>query len=147
MEKIESFKVDHTKLNPGMYISRIDGDITTYDMRIKKPNTAPLLSNCEMHSFEHMFATMIRNSEISENIIYFGPMGCQTGFYLLVRNAVNETVISQTKQALNDILAYKGEVFGKSETECGNYISLDLESAKRVACAYKEILVELSVYD
>ena len=146
MEKIESFKVDHTKLNPGMYISRVDGDITTYDMRVKKPNTVPLLTNCEMHSFEHMFATVIRNSGISEDVIYFGPMGCQTGFYLLVRNAVNETVILETKKALNDILAYEGEVFGKSEIECGNYISLDLESAKRVAYEYQEILAEIGVY-
>jgi len=146
MEKIESFKVDHTKLDPGMYISRIDGDITTYDMRVKKPNTVPLLTNREMHSFEHMFATMIRNSGISENVIYFGPMGCQTGFYLLVRNAVHEKVIDETKKSLNAILDYEGEIFGKSRIECGNYISLDLESAKRVALEYKAILVEIGEY-
>ena len=80
MEKIASFTVDHTKLKEGVYVSRLDGDIVTYDLRMRKPNTGDLLSNAVMHSFEHMFATLVRNSSMGERVIYFGPMGCQTGF-------------------------------------------------------------------
>ena len=86
MERIASFCVDHTKLEPGIYISRIDGDIATYDIRMRKPNTPPFLSNPVLHSFEHLFATIARNSEYGGRVIYFGPMGCRTGCYFLVRN-------------------------------------------------------------
>ncbi|MCL2487657.1 MAG: S-ribosylhomocysteine lyase [Oscillospiraceae bacterium] len=147
MEKIESFKIDHTKLQPGFYLSRTDGDIFTYDMRVKKPNTAPLLSNSELHSFEHMFATIIRNSEIKNDVIYFGPMGCQTGFYLLVRGAAHDRVIAAVGKALSDILAYQGEVFGRSAVECGNYMNLSLESAKRVAREYASVFTGLNIYE
>ena len=81
MERIASFCVDHTKLVPGIYISRIDGDIATYDIRMRKPNTPPFLSNPVLHSFEHLFATIARNSEYGGRVIYFGPMGCRTGCY------------------------------------------------------------------
>ena len=84
MERIASFCVDHTKLEPGIYISRIDGDIATYDIRMRKPNTPPFLSNPVLHSFEHLFATIARNSEYGGRVIYFGPMGCRTGFYMLL---------------------------------------------------------------
>ena len=94
MKKIESLKVDHRVLDPGIYVSRTDGDVTTYDLRTRKPNTGDLVDNATIHSLEHMFATFIRNSEISEDVIYFGPMGCQTGFYLLVSNASNEKVLA-----------------------------------------------------
>ena len=133
MNQIESFKVDHRTLTPGVYVSRVDGDITTYDMRVVTPNTEPLLTNSELHSFEHMFATLIRNSAINRNVIYFGPMGCQTGFYLCVRNADNEEVAGVIQSVLREILAWDGEVFGKSEEECGNYQNLRLDAAKRVA--------------
>ena len=146
MNKIESFKIDHTKLASGFYVSRIDGDITTYDMRCKKPNTVPLLTNSEMHSFEHMFATMIRNGSIADKVIYFGPMGCQTGFYLLVRNSEHGETILEIKKALDEILKHEGEVFGNGEKECGNYKNLDLDDAKKVAQEYKIILKELDVY-
>ena len=83
MEKIESFKIDHTKLLKGMYVSRIDGDVVTYDIRMRRPNIEPVMETGAMHTIEHLFATFARNSEYSKNIIYFGPMGCRTGFYFL----------------------------------------------------------------
>ena len=97
MEKIASFTVNHETLEEGLYISRIDGDITTYDLRTRKPNTNDLMDHSTMHSCEHMFATYFRNSQIKDDVIYFGPMGCQTGFYLLVRNADNKTVLEVLK--------------------------------------------------
>ena len=86
MERIASFTVDHTTLLPGLYLSRRDGDIITFDLRFKKPNTGDLLSNSEMHSAEHLIATLLRNSAEKDAVIYFGPMGCQTGFYFLFDN-------------------------------------------------------------
>ena len=86
LTRIASFAVNHDLIEEGIYISRIDGDVTTYDMRTRRPNMGDYMDNLTMHSFEHMFATYVRNSEISESVIYFGPMGCQTGFYLLVRS-------------------------------------------------------------
>ena len=93
INRIASFSINHDKLLPGLYVSRIDGDVTTYDLRMRRPNTDDLISNSALHSLEHLFATYIRNGALSEQIIYFGPMGCQTGFYLLVRNADNEAVL------------------------------------------------------
>ena len=130
MKKIKSFEVDHRKISEGVYISRVDDDITTYDMRTRKPNTGDLMDNCTMHSAEHMFATYIRNSEIKDKVVYFGPMGCQTGFYLLVRNADNSKVLATIKAVLLEIINHNGEIFGNSEIECGNYKSLSLEAAK-----------------
>lgn len=136
MEKIKSFTVDHTKLNPGIYISRVDGDITTYDLRMRKPNCGDLISNPAMHSLEHMFATLVRNSEMGGEVIYFGPMGCQTGFYLLMRSTEHGRVIELIKSVLKDIIAYDGEMPGCSEVECGNYRNLDLSLAKEEAERY-----------
>lgn len=136
MEKIKSFTVDHTKLNPGIYISRIDGDITTYDLRMRKPNSGDLISNAAMHSLEHMFATLVRNSEMGGEVIYFGPMGCQTGFYLLMRSIEHGRVIELIKAVLQDIITYDGEMPGCSEVECGNYRNLDLTLAKAEAERY-----------
>lgn len=140
MDKITSFTVDHKRVDPGIYISRIDGDITTYDMRTRKPNCGAYMDNVTMHTFEHMFATFVRNSEIAENVIYFGPMGCQTGFYLLVKNADNDKIYEVITDVLKKIIEYEGEVFGASETECGNYKNLNLESAKKEAENYLEII-------
>ena len=86
MERIKSFTINHDILMPGFYISRVDGDITTYDMRTRRPNMGNYMSDLTMHSVEHMFATYIRNSEIADDVVYFGPMGCQTGFYLPLHN-------------------------------------------------------------
>ena len=140
MKKIASFTVDHTTLETGIYVSRIDGDITTYDLRTRKPNSGDVMDHSTMHTLEHMFATYVRNSEISDDVIYFGPMGCQTGFYLLVRNADNENVLAVTKKVLSDIISHQGDVFGNSEIECGNYRTLDLQKAKDEAEKYLEIL-------
>ncbi len=140
MNKIESFKIDHLKLVPGFYISRKDGDIITFDMRFIKPYSGNLLSNSEMHPFEHMVATYIRNSDISDKVIYFGPMGCQTGFYLLIRNAEYHSVLSYVLQVLQKIINHEGNVFGNSEIECGNCYSLDLDTAKKIAETYLDIL-------
>lgn len=140
MDKITSFSVDHDYITPGIYISRIDGDITTYDLRTRKPNNGSYMDNITMHSVEHMLATYFRNSEIKDSVIYFGPMGCQTGFYLLVRNADNDKVLEVLKKCLGDTLAYEGEVFGAERKECGNYKNLSLDAAKNECRAYLDVL-------
>ena len=141
MKKITSFCVDHTKLTEGIYISRIDGDCITYDMRVCRPNTGLLMDNSTIHTTEHMMATFLRNSEIAEDVIYFGPMGCQTGFYLIVRDKIaKEKVLDVVKACLQKTLEYDGDVFGNSAIECGNYINLDLAKAKRVCGLYLSIL-------
>ncbi len=147
MRRIASFSVDHRKIKPWVYISRIDGDITTYDMRMRKPNTGDLLDNATIHSLEHLFATLIRNSRLGDSVIYFGPMGCQTGFYLLVRNADNKEVVDVIKQILGDIADYTGEMPGRSEVECGNYRNLDNELAKAEAKSYLEKIKNLTEND
>lgn len=136
MQKIASFTVNHDKIEPGLYISRIDNDIVTYDMRTRKPNNGDYMDNLTMHSLEHMFATYVRNSEISKNVIYFGPMGCQTGFYLLVRDEKPEKVLEIIKSTLMATINHSGEIFGNKREECGNYRNLNLESAKIEAKRY-----------
>lgn len=138
--KITSFTVDHTKIVPGIYVSRIDGDITTFDLRFRRPNAGDYISNIAMHSLEHMFATYVRNSEIGASVIYFGPMGCQTGFYLLTRNVDNATVLRVTCDVLRLIIAHEGRMFGASEIECGNYRNLSVESAKAEAALFLDVL-------
>ena len=140
MDRITSFTVDHDLLEPGIYISRIDGDVTTYDLRTRRPNMGDYMTDLAMHSVEHMVATLIRNSEIRDDVLYFGPMGCQTGFYLLVRNADHGQVLRVLKQVLRDILAYEGPVYGASRKECGNYRNLDLQAAKTECGRYLDIL-------
>ncbi len=136
MRRIASFSVDHRKIKEGVYISRIDGDITTYDLRMRIPNSGDLISNSAMHSLEHMFATVVRNSEQGEDVIYFGPMGCQTGFYLLLRSLDHKGAMELIKKVLLDICEYEGEMPGNSEIECGNYINLSLDNAKTEARRY-----------
>ena len=139
--KIESFKIDHNKLKEGIYISRTDGDIVTYDLRTRKPNMGDYMDNITMHSVEHMIATYIRSSEIADSVIYFGPMGCQTGFYLLVRDKVKkEEVLSVLKDVLQKTISHEGDVFGASQIECGNYKNLDIEKAKTECRRYLDIL-------
>lgn len=140
VKKIASFEVNHNLLREGIYVSRIDGDITTYDLRTRIPNAGDYMDNITMHSLEHMFATYVRSSEIAEKVIYFGPMGCQTGFYLLVRDAENEEVLAVVKSTLSRIINHDGEMFGQSAIECGNYKNLDLGAAKIEAKRYLEIL-------
>lgn len=140
MKRIASFDVDHDKITKGIYISRIDGDIITYDMRTRLPNMGDYMSNITMHSVEHMFATYIRNSAIGANVIYFGPMGCRTGFYLLVRDTEPSVVAQEVKKVLALIRDHKGDMFGATRKECGNYKELDLDAAKIEAASYLNIL-------
>ena len=138
--KIASFTVDHDLLTEGIYVSRIDGDVTTYDLRTRVPNGGDYMDNLTMHSVEHMFATYVRASAISDRVIYFGPMGCQTGFYLLIRNADNEETLGVVKDVLTKIVNHGGEMFGAVKKECGNYKNLDLSAAKRECERYLAIL-------
>ena len=140
VNRIASFSVNHDFITPGVYISRIDGDITTYDLRTRRPNMGDYMDNLTMHSVEHMFATLVRNSEISDDVIYFGPMGCQTGFYLLVRNTDKEIVYNTVIKILSLIVEYDGEMFGAKREECGNYKNLDLAAAKEECKKYLEAL-------
>jgi S-ribosylhomocysteine lyase len=108
MNRIKSFTINHNLLMPGFYISREDGDVITYDLRTRKPNAGDYMDNATMHSLEHMFATYIRNSEMGNEVVYFGPMGCQTGFYLLVRNSRSpKEVFAMTKEVLRQIYDHK----------------------------------------
>lgn len=133
MKKIASFTVDHDKLSEGIYLSRVDGDIVTYDIRMVKPNGGVYLENAAMHSFEHLFATFARNTDFEENIVYVGPMGCRTGFYFLVRGIAHKTAINIIKDAFSFIESYEGEIPGVSRKECGNYLEHNLEGAREIA--------------
>ena len=140
MNRIASFSVDHDKICEGMYISRIDGDVTSFDLRTRRPNAGDYMDNITMHSVEHMLATYLRNGEIGPHVIYFGPMGCRTGFYLLTRDIDPVTVLNALKRALADTVAHEGAVFGATRRECGNYKELDIDAAKRECAAYLKIL-------
>lgn len=140
MKRIESFEIDHYNLNPGVYLSRVDGDIATYDLRFVKPNTPPYLENGVMHTIEHLFATYVRNSEFKDNIIYFGPMGCRTGFYFLTRGIPHSKVLALIKETLMFISQYDGAIPGASAGECGNYLEHDLPGARAHAQAQYRIL-------
>ena len=143
MERIASFTVDHTRLLPGLYLSRRDGDVVTFDLRFKRPNTGDLLSNSEMHSTEHLIATLLRNSPQKEAVVYFGPMGCQTGFYFLFDSRLLslEGAIELLKAVFVQAADYQGEMPGKSAMECGNYINLDLDTGK-AACRFYAGLIQ-----
>ena len=151
MERIRSFCVDHDYITEGIYISRIDGDITTFDMRTRIPNAGDYMDDLTIHSLEHMFATYVRNSEIGDRVIYFGPMGCRTGFYLLTRDIEGDKAVEVILSTLEKIVEHTGEMFGASRKECGNYKELDLDAAKREAKRYldklrsKKIDLEYSV--
>ena len=147
IKRIASFEVDHTKLDEGLYVSRIDGDITTYDMRMRKPNNGDYLSDVAMHTFEHMLATFVRSGPLGSDIIYAGPMGCRTGFYLLVRNADNIAVWNELKRIMQAIIEYDGEVFGASAVECGNYKDLNLADAKTEAEKYLKVLQKTPTFE
>lgn len=140
MKRIASFCVDHTKLLPGIYVSRIDGDIITYDIRLIKPNTPPYLSNGALHTIEHLFATFARNSEYADRVIYFGPMGCRTGFYFLLRDVEKAEAVKLIIQIFKQIADYEGTVPGTAAAECGNYLEHDLEAAKQDAKAFLPII-------
>ncbi len=140
VQKIQSFTVDHDVLEPGLYISRVDGAVTTYDLRTRKPNGGDYMDNLTMHTVEHLFATYVRSSAIGGNVLYFGPMGCQTGFYLLVSDTDKEDVLAAIEAVLEQILAHTGPVFGAVKKECGNYRNLNLEAAQLECGRYLEVL-------
>lgn len=140
MDRIASFEVDHNKLQRGIYTSRVDGDIVTYDIRMKLPNSGNYLNNPAMHTIEHIVATFVRNSEFRDRIIYFGPMGCRTGFYLLVRDIEPQDVINLVRDAFKFLNEFQGDVPGVSKIECGNYLEHDLADAKREAVEYLPVL-------
>lgn len=133
MKKIASFTVDHDKLEKGMYISRIDGDVVTYDIRMKLPNGGDYLNMSAAHTLEHLFATYARNSEFGDKVIYVGPMGCRTGFYFLVRDSVSHAqAIALVKASMAFARDFEGEIPGSKKEECGNYLDHDLAGAKAI---------------
>ena len=141
MKTIASFTVDHDVLEPGMYVSRIDGDVVTYDLRMVKPNGGEYLPNPAMHTFEHLFATYVRNSQYSQQIVYVGPMGCRTGLYFLTRDAMSRAEALQLVQECFAFIAqYEGEIPGNQPKECGNYREHDLEGAKSWAARMCQVL-------
>lgn len=147
MEMIPSFCVDHDTLNVGLYISRIDKDIVTFDLRMVKPNAGKYLDNDGLHTFEHLFATYVRNSPFQNDVIYVGPMGCRTGFYFIVRKHVDkQQVIALLKSTMQFIMMYEGFIPGsESSSECGNYKEHNLDKARRYAKAYYEVIANYQV--
>ena len=142
MEKIASFTVDHTKLLPGLYLSRQDGTITTFDLRFKRPNTGDLLTNSEMHSAEHLIATLLRNSSQKDAVIYFGPMGCQTGFYFLFDSSrlTNSQAIALLQEVFSAAAEYDDAMPGSSAIECGNFANLSVREGRRICAFYAGVI-------
>ena len=137
MERIKSFTINHDILMPGFYISRVDGDITTYDMRTRRPNMGNYMSDLTMHSVEHMFATYIRNSEIADDVVYFGPMGCRTGFHLLLAGDYeSKDIVPLITEMFIFIRDFHDEVPGASAKDCGNYLDMNLNMANWLADRY-----------
>ena len=147
MERIASFQVDHNKLVPGMYLSRRDGETVTFDLRFKKPNTGDLLTNAEMHSVEHIIATLLRNGRAKDAVIYFGPMGCQTGFYFLFdsRRLSEADAVELIKETFAAGAAFEGGMPGKSAAECGNYVNLEVSLATAQCAYYSRIIQDWTV--
>ncbi len=143
MERIASFTVDHNVLVPGLYLSRRDGSVVTFDLRFKKPNTGDLLSNSQMHSVEHLVATFLRNSAGKDAVVYFGPMGCQTGFYFLFDGdkLTNGQAIALLQAVFAQAAVYDGPMPGCSAAECGNYRNLSVEEG-RACCAWYSRLID-----
>ena len=144
MKKIASFTVNHLDLFPGVYVSRKDvvGEsvITTFDLRMTAPNREPVMNNAEMHTIEHLAATWLRNDEsIKDRVIYFGPMGCRTGFYLILAGDCTSKealpIVTKTYEFIRD---FEGEVPGASARDCGNYLDMNLPMAKYLADQYLE---------
>lgn len=135
MEKIKSFTIDHNTHKIGFYLSSQQGDIFTYDIRFKKPNAGDYLSTAAAHTIEHLFATVIRNSSEKDNVIYFGPMGCRTGFYLLLRNIEYDKAKQLTLDCLKECLTLS-EIPGSEKQECGNYLDHSLNGAKLEIIGY-----------
>lgn len=146
MKTIASFTINHDLLDVGMYTSRVDGDVVTYDVRMKKPNAGEYLEDSGLHTFEHLFATFARNSEYSDSVVYVGPMGCRTGFYFLVRDSISpEKAINIVYDAFCFIADFDGTIPGSERKECGNYVAHDLVAAKKYAKDMLPILMDWTV--
>lgn len=146
MKTIASFTINHDLLDVGMYTSRVDGDVVTYDVRMKKPNAGEYLEDSGLHTFEHLFATFARNSEYSDSVVYVGPMGCRTGFYFLVRDSIfPEKAINIVYDAFCFIADFEGTIPGSERKECGNYVAHDLVAAKKYAKDMLPILRDWTV--
>lgn len=150
MEKITSFTINHLKLLPGLYVSRKDtaGDtvITTFDIRMTQPNAEPVINTAEIHTIEHLGATFLRNQEsIRDKVLYFGPMGCRTGFYLLLAGDYDpQDIVPLMRNMFDFIRGYEGEVPGASARDCGNYLDMNLPMARFVADKYyREVLDQI----
>lgn len=151
MKKITSFTIDHIKLIPGVYVSRKDPvgteTITTFDIRMTSPNDEPVMNTAEIHTIEHLAATFLRNhKDFGPKIIYFGPMGCHTGFYLLLAGDYeSKDIIDLLKEMFVFIADFEGEVPGASAKDCGNYLDINLPMAKYLARKYlSEVLENIS---
>lgn len=146
MEKITSFTVDHLRLLPGLYVSRTDRvgteTVTTFDLRMTRPNFEPVMDTASVHAIEHLGATYLRNEpQWKGKVLYFGPMGCRTGFYLLLADAyVPADVRSLLCECFRFIASYTGQIPGAAAKDCGNYEDMDLPGAKHYALRYAEIL-------
>ncbi len=141
LRKIASFTVDHDKLRPGLYVSRVDGDCVTYDLRMKTPNAGDYLGPGALHTLEHLIATYVRSTDRSDEVVYFGPMGCRTGFYLILRDSfAKEDVLSLCRDAFAFAAAFNGHIPGARRAECGNYRAHDLPGARREAASYVRVL-------
>jgi len=142
MEKITSFTIDHIKLVPGLYVSRKDWagntPVTTFDIRITNPNEEPVMNTAEIHTMEHLAATFLRNhADWKEKVLYFGPMGCRTGFYLLLTGDYeSKNILPLMKEMFTFIADFEGEVPGASARDCGNYLDMNLPMAKWTARRY-----------
>ncbi len=142
MEKIASFKKNHDTLQTGLYKSTEMHGVTTWDLRFKKPNAGDYITPKALHTVEHLLATVLRNSERKDDIIYFGPMGCRTGFYLLTTNMDYGEVLALLIKSCAVALTLK-EIPGSKREECGNYLEHDLEGAQKEIAAYGELLATL----
>ncbi|MBE6947414.1 MAG: S-ribosylhomocysteine lyase [Ruminococcaceae bacterium] len=146
MEKITSFTIDHIKLQPGLYVSRKDkvGEqtVTTFDLRLTKPNEEPVMNTAEVHTIEHLAATFLRNEPAwKDKVLYFGPMGCRTGFYLLLAGDYeSRQVLSLVRDCFGFIADYDGEIPGASAKDCGNYLDMNLPMARYWGRRYGELL-------
>ncbi|MCD8205418.1 MAG: S-ribosylhomocysteine lyase [Clostridia bacterium] len=147
MDKIESFKVDHERLESGLYVSRKDFKdgvaVTTFDMRVTRPNREPVMDMPAIHTIEHLGATFLRNSKIAKDVVYFGPMGCRTGFYILLfGDLAPEDIFSLVMEMTDFIISYEGDIPGATPGECGNYSEQNLDMAKFYMREYKKRLWE-----
>lgn len=138
MERITSFSVDHTKLTKGVYVSRVDDNLTTFDIRMTTPNLEPALDPKAAHTIEHIGATLLRNGVHKDKIIYFGPMGCMTGFYLITKELEFDLVKQIVKDIFEQIASWNQEIPGAKAEECGNYSYMDLPKAKAAAKYFVE---------